>query len=354
MRHGVVKSARSAVWRPVTRGPCWISLDDRNPAEYLGVWTAAPGPAPITGGQTPGANAVSGVITGIATNPTNASIIYVATSGGGVWKTFNGGSTWFPMTDTQASLFMGSIAVAPTNPSVVYAGTGDSNNGPNSDYGSGLLVSQNGGATWSLQTDGGVFAGQSISKIVVSPINPATLYVAVSGGGVNGVSQASATSTQTSGVVTSIAVTDPGGGYTSAPNVTLSGVGVGATASAVLNGGGQVTSIVVTNGGTGYTTAPTVSIAPPSHAATGIYMSTDGGNTWTNTTSLISTVDDYTDLVINPVNPQNLYFALGTPTGSVVNGVYGTVKLAERPGYRPAISPEEPPMGGSRWGFPRR
>ena len=56
-------------------------------------------------------------------------IIYVATSGGGVWKTFNGGSTWTPLTDDQATLFMGSIAVAPTNPSVVYAGTGDPNTG---------------------------------------------------------------------------------------------------------------------------------------------------------------------------------------------------------------------------------
>ena len=189
-----------------------------------GVWTAL-GPAPIASGQTPGANAVSGDITGIATNPTNPSIIYVATSGGGVWKTFNGGSTWFPMTDTQATLFMGSVAVAPTNPSVVYAGTGDPNSGAggagaangvggqgsNKDYGLGLLVSQNGGATWTLQNDGGVFTGQSISKIVVSPTNPNTLYVAVTEGGVNGVSAAAATSVEAGGLVTSINVTDAGG-----------------------------------------------------------------------------------------------------------------------------------------------
>ena len=82
---------------------------------------------------------------------------------------------------------------------------------------------------------------------------------------------------------------------------------------------------MITNSGTGYTAAPTVSIAAPPGAATGIYMSTDGGNTWTNTTALISTVDDYTDLVMNPANPQNLYLAIGTKTGSFVNGVYGTV-----------------------------
>jgi hypothetical protein len=312
------------------RGLALESLEDRLVLSTsiplsTGVWTAL-GPAPIANGQTPGANAVSGIITGIATNPTNASIIYVATSGGGVWKTFNAGSTWFPLTDAYATLNMGAIALAPTDPSLIYAGTGDANGGPNSDYGLGLMVSSNGGANWTFQNDGGVFTGQSISKIVVSPTNPDTLYVAVTGGGVNGVSAASATAAQTSGAVTSISVTSAGGGYTSAPAVTISGGGgIGATAAAVLNGGGSIASIVVTNGGSGYTSAPTVSIAAPSRAATGIYESTDGGNTWTNTTALISMVADYTDLVINPANPQNLYFAIGTPTGSSSNGVYGTI-----------------------------
>src|SRR5262249_942299 len=53
-----------------------------------GAWTAL-GPAPITAGQTPGNGIVSGRITGIAADPTNANIIYAASGGGGVWKTFN-------------------------------------------------------------------------------------------------------------------------------------------------------------------------------------------------------------------------------------------------------------------------
>src|SRR4051812_43485937 len=92
-------------------------------------WTSL-GPAPISFGQTPGSKPVSGVITGVAADPTNANVIYVATSGGGVWKTFNGGVSWNPLTDTQSTLFMGSIALAPSNPRVLYAGTGDANNGP--------------------------------------------------------------------------------------------------------------------------------------------------------------------------------------------------------------------------------
>src|SRR5581483_8997071 len=55
--------------------------------------------APIANGQIPGGGAVSGRVTGIAADPTNASIIYLATAGGGVWKTTDGGSNWSPLTD---------------------------------------------------------------------------------------------------------------------------------------------------------------------------------------------------------------------------------------------------------------
>ena len=190
----------------------------------------------------------------------------------------------------------------------------------------GSWYRQNGGQTWTLQNDGGVFTGQSISKIVVSPTNPNTLYVAVTAGGVNGVATAAATATEAGGLVTSINVTNAGGGYRARP-WSRSPV---AAASARRRPpcsmeAAQSPPLWSPMPGTGYTSAPTVSIAAPPTAATGIYMSTDGGNTWTNTTALISTVDDYTDLVMNPANPQNLYFAIGTKTGSIVNGVYGTV-----------------------------
>src|SRR5207302_3071677 len=63
----------------------------------------------------------------------------------------------------------------------------------------------------------------------------------------------------------------------------------------------------------------------------GIWKTTDGGQTWTNTTTNISTNDNYTDLVMHPTNDQILYMAVGTPgdgvsttSGSVNNGVYKT------------------------------
>src|SRR5215208_3932482 len=83
-------------------------------------WTAL-GPGPILNGQIPGGGPVSGRLTGIAADPTDANTIYVASAGGGVWKTTNGGTSWAPLTDNQPTLAMGSIAIAPSNPSIIYA-----------------------------------------------------------------------------------------------------------------------------------------------------------------------------------------------------------------------------------------
>jgi hypothetical protein len=73
---------------------------------------------------------------------------------------------------------------------------------------------------------------------------------------------ATATATVGTGAVTAVTVTNPGGRYTKAPVVTITGVGSGATAVATVVDG-RVTGVVVTEGGTGYATAPTVTIAAP-------------------------------------------------------------------------------------------
>src|SRR5262249_34291719 len=54
------------------------------------------GPAPILDGHAPGSQNVSGRVAAIAANPTNAMVLYLAATNGGVWKTTNGGQTWTP------------------------------------------------------------------------------------------------------------------------------------------------------------------------------------------------------------------------------------------------------------------
>ena len=160
------------------------------PAANTSTWTAL-GPAalnesvqaagPFGGGYS------SGRITGETVDPSNPLNIYIAAAGGGVWNTNDGGATWTSLTDNQATLSMGSIAIAPSAPKVIYAGTGEANNAADSNHGMGILASNDGGSTWTLnQGPGGVFNGLSVGKIVVDPTNALTAYAAMNDEGFNG------------------------------------------------------------------------------------------------------------------------------------------------------------------------
>ncbi len=137
MEQGAVP-VESSSWSPVTGygldplpptgGPPIIPLNTSS-------WTLI-GPAPVSKTiNLPGDGPTSGRLVGVAPDPTNPNIIYIAAAGGGVWKTTDGGTTWAPLTDGQATLFMGAIAVAPSNANVIYAGTGESNNSGDSSPG---------------------------------------------------------------------------------------------------------------------------------------------------------------------------------------------------------------------------
>jgi hypothetical protein len=119
-------------------------------------------------------------------DPTNSSNIYLAAAGGGVWNTTDGGTTWTPLTDTQTTLAMGSIAIAPTNPLKIYAGTGEANNALDCNHGEGILVSDDGGSTWTLRNASGALAGVVIGQIAVDPTNANVAYAAVGGNSENG------------------------------------------------------------------------------------------------------------------------------------------------------------------------
>jgi photosystem II stability/assembly factor-like uncharacterized protein len=168
-------------------GPMIAAPQAQSPAALSSSnWTAL-GPAPIASGQRPGGGPVSGRVTGIAADPSNANTLYLVAAGGGVWKTTDGGGTWTSLTDSQSTLSMGAVAISPSNTNVIYAGTGEANNSGDSNFGRGVLVSTDGGATWVLQNAGGAFDRKAIAEIAVDPNNANTVYVAVSGGGANGV-----------------------------------------------------------------------------------------------------------------------------------------------------------------------
>jgi len=101
---------------------------------------------------------------------------YFGATGGGLWKTTNGGVTWSPVTDNQlSSSSVGAVAVAPSNPDIVYIGMGESDLRGNIAQGDGVYKSTDAGKTW---THIGLGDSQTIAKIRVHPTNPDLVYVA--------------------------------------------------------------------------------------------------------------------------------------------------------------------------------
>jgi autotransporter-associated beta strand protein len=148
------------------------------------------GPAPELNGQTAGNGNVSGRVTGMAVDPTDPNTIYIATAGGGAWKTINGGQTWLPLFDSAYAMYGGAIAVAPSDPRVIYFGTGETDNSLDSFAGTGVYRSNDSGHSWvklfgtSAPID--PMNGLAVSRIVVDPSNPNLIFVATSDLATNG------------------------------------------------------------------------------------------------------------------------------------------------------------------------
>src|SRR4051812_27942855 len=104
---------------------------------------------------------------------------YMGATGGGLWKTTDGGISWRAVTDGQMhSSSVGAVAVAPSNPDVVYIGTGEADIRGNIIQGDGAYKSTDAGKTW---THIGLSDTQVIAKIRVHPTNPDVVYVAAFG-----------------------------------------------------------------------------------------------------------------------------------------------------------------------------
>ena len=93
---------------------------------------------------------IGGRFSDVEYNPNNTDIAYAGAATGGIFKTNDGGVTWFPVFDDQAVLPIGDLAVDPVNSNIVYAGTGEANGGHNNFAGGGVYKSTNGGDSWQL------------------------------------------------------------------------------------------------------------------------------------------------------------------------------------------------------------
>ena len=152
------------------------------------------GPADINGGQTYGVGRVnvSGRATVIAANPFNPDDVWLGTANGGVWHSTNGGMNWKPMSDDQASLAIGALALDDCDASgcgTIYSGTGENSLRRDTYYGNGLLIGSvtRGEISQFVWNPSGVsqFKQASITNIVLDPTTSngtKVIYVGLSSG----------------------------------------------------------------------------------------------------------------------------------------------------------------------------
>ncbi|MEY5069685.1 MAG: hypothetical protein RLZ47_1547 [Bacteroidota bacterium] len=112
-------------------------------------------------------------------DPNQKNVFYMGATGGGVWKTSDGGSNWRNISDKYFGSTIGAVALAPSEPSVVYVGEGENTMRGNVSEGlNGMWKSLDGGRTWK---NIGLKDARHIVRIVVHPKNPDVVWVAATG-----------------------------------------------------------------------------------------------------------------------------------------------------------------------------
>lgn len=244
----------------------------------LGQAFVSQGPAPRSG-QAQGAQSAdappngtgAGEVQAIVPDPALGANTYLAgTANGGVWVTNNGGTTWTPLTDKQASLSVGSLALDPTDKSgkTIIAGIGVTSGGDWDQFNTlfrgrggqqtGLLYTTNGGASWSA-LGGAALQGQSVIGTAArgNTILAATFEV---------VPGATAVTQTGTGAQYGLYRSTNGGGSFS---LVSGGSGLAS---------GPVSSLVANSANTSRFYAAVTSVVNPSQ--TSVYVSNDTGTTW--------------------------------------------------------------------------
>lgn len=121
---------------------------------------------------------MAGRITDVEADPRNPKVFYVAGATGGLWKTINAGTTFFPLWEDGPIASLGDLAIAPSNPNILYLGTGEDDSRNSVQPGYGMYKSTDGGLTWQSI---GLEKTQHIGRIVVHPTNPNIVWVSALG-----------------------------------------------------------------------------------------------------------------------------------------------------------------------------
>jgi photosystem II stability/assembly factor-like uncharacterized protein len=243
------------------------------------------------------------VVIGIVINPSQPWILYAGT-GRGVFKSTDGGRNWSAVNNGLNARQLSAIVIDPLNPSTLYVATNEFNNTNN-----GIYKTTDGGNSWNLRNTG--LPGNRLLSLVIDPVTPTTLYAGMFGtqiyktddGADNWVPTPSPLSLEPVALAvdplnhTKVYVADfsSNGGILRSTN---SGTTWQYLASNLTRPGARSISISPVTSGLMYI-----------GTSNGTFKSTDGGDNWSQLTSLSGIAGR---IVVDPVSSSTLYYLTET------------------------------------------
>jgi photosystem II stability/assembly factor-like uncharacterized protein len=233
-------------------------------------------------------------VTGVPGDPNR---FYFGAVNGGVWETRNAGRTWAPIFDSAPVGSIGALAVAPSDPRVIYVGTGEADMRSDIAQGAGVFRSTDSGHSWEPI---GLTDSQQIGRILVDPTDPDVVLVAALGHpyGAN----------ETRGVFRS-----SDGGRTWHRTL-YKDANTGAIDLAFEPGRPDVVYAALWQ-----TRRPPWNVYPPSSGpGSGLYKSTDGGQTWSALVGHgLPAEPGRIGIVVAPSIPKRVFALIDAPEGGL-------------------------------------
>lgn len=258
-----------------------------------------------------------GAVGCITVDPLAPATLYVGTQGAGIFKSTDKGANWTAVNSGLTDLNIGTVAVDPTNPGTVYSVTWDA----------GLFKSTNGGRSWSPINSGlPVF---SVIRLAIDPTNTDTIYAGTAGGGIYKSADGGRSWTAMNGglpdgeVIWALALDgrDSGRLY----------VGIPYDGIFETEDGGQTWTPVNTGLPSLSLEAMTIDPQDPNVLYAGIHdfgfsevwKTVNGGGSWNSVVGAgLPKFNVIASLVIDPNNPRTIYVVGFLSSGSMATGIY--------------------------------